>query len=66
MHTQERNIHGKIFGGYLMREMIEIGWVAACKYTEDYMLMEDVTNVYFKQPVDVGSRLILKAQITYV
>lgn len=49
-----------------MREMIEIGWVAACKYAEDYMLMEDVTNVYFKQPVDVGSRLILKAQITYV
>jgi len=66
MHTQERNIHGKIFGGYLIREMIEIGWVAACKYAEDYMLMEDVTNIYFKQPVDVGSRLILKAQITYV
>jgi len=60
MHTQERNIHGKIFGGYLIREMIEIGWVAACKYAED------VTNIYFKQPVDVGSRLILKAQITYV
>jgi len=32
MHTQERNIHGKIFGGFLIREMIELGWVAACKY----------------------------------
>jgi len=28
MHLQDRNIHGKIFGGFLMREMLEVGWVA--------------------------------------
>jgi acyl-CoA hydrolase len=22
MHLQDRNVHGKIFGGYLMREML--------------------------------------------
>lgn len=66
MHTQERNIHGKIFGGFLIREMLEVGWVAACKYAEDYVLIEDLTNIYFKKPVDVGSRLTLKSRITYV
>jgi acyl-coenzyme A thioesterase 9 len=25
MHTQDRNLHGKIFGGYIMREAFEIG-----------------------------------------
>lgn len=66
MHTQERNAHGKIFGGFLIREMLEIGWVAACKYAEDYVIIEDLTNIYFKKPVDVGSRLTLKSRITYV
>jgi len=32
MHLQDRNVHGKIFGGYLMREMLEIGWVAGKKF----------------------------------
>jgi acyl-coenzyme A thioesterase 9 len=66
MHTQERNVHGKIFGGFLIREMVEIGWVSACKFAEDYVIMEDLTNIYFKKPVDVGCRLTLRAMITYV
>ena len=32
MHTQQRNFHGKIFGGFLIKEMIELGWVSACRY----------------------------------
>ena len=39
MHTQSRNIHGKIFGGFLIREMIELGWVAGCKYSESFIVM---------------------------
>lgn len=29
MHSELRNVHHKIFGGFLMREMIEVGWTAA-------------------------------------
>eukprot|EP00761_Pharyngomonas_kirbyi_P011825 gb/GECH01011851.1/.p1 GENE.gb/GECH01011851.1/~~gb/GECH01011851.1/.p1 ORF type:complete len:474 (+),score=96.17 gb/GECH01011851.1/:1-1422(+) len=29
MHPQERNIHGKTFGGYLMREAFELAWATA-------------------------------------
>jgi acyl-CoA hydrolase len=32
MHSQERNVHGKIFGGFLMREMLETGWFAGKKF----------------------------------
>jgi acyl-CoA hydrolase len=46
--------------------MVELGWVAACKYAEDYVIIEDLTNIYFKKPVDVGSRLTLKSRVTYV
>ena len=66
MHTQERNVFGKIFGGYLIREMMEVGWVLGCKYTEEFAEVEDLTNIYFKKPVDIGCRLNIKSQVTYV
>ncbi len=34
MHLQDRNVHGKIFGGYLMRESIEFAWLIAYRYTK--------------------------------
>ena len=66
MHSQERNLHGKVFGGFLIREMIELGVVTAWRYAENTVKLEDLANIYFKKPVDIGCRLCLKAMITYV
>lgn len=33
--SQNRNVHGKIFGGYLMKKAFELAWVTAvseCKF----------------------------------
>ena len=30
MHGQDRNRHGKMFGGYLMREAFDISFATAC------------------------------------
>ena len=40
--------------------------VTAWRYAESTVELEDLTNIYFKKPVDVGCRLCLKAMITYV
>lgn len=34
MHSQERNVHGKIFGGYLMRRAFEMGWLTAALFQQ--------------------------------
>ncbi len=34
MHGQERNIHNKIFGGFLMRLMVETGWIVASQFAK--------------------------------
>ena len=34
MHDQERNKHGNIFGGYLMRQGFEIAWCTAYLFTD--------------------------------
>jgi acyl-coenzyme A thioesterase 9 len=31
MHGQDRNIHGKVFGGYLMREAFDISYLTVLK-----------------------------------
>jgi acyl-coenzyme A thioesterase 9 len=32
MHMQERNVHGKIFGGYLMKVAYELAWSTAVTF----------------------------------
>lgn len=33
MHVQERNIHNKIFGGFLMRQMVQSGLINAYRFS---------------------------------
>ena len=35
MHSQERNRHGNIFGGYLMRLAYELAWGTAYLYADN-------------------------------
>lgn len=34
MHFQDRNFHGNIFGGYLIREAIELGFLNAMMHAK--------------------------------
>lgn len=66
MHMQERNIHNKIFGGFLMREMVETGWVVASRFAgSEEMHIQDITNVYFKEPVEIGCHLKVAGRVSY-
>ena len=56
MHVQERNIHNKIFGGFLMREMVDNCWISANRFLKgEHFIIEDITNVYFTNPVEIGT-----------
>ncbi|KAL4470843.1 hypothetical protein ABPG72_016389 [Tetrahymena utriculariae] len=67
MHKQDRNIHGNIFGGHLMREAMEMGWLAALIHSKgDYPLTCHVDDFQFLKPVAVGSIINFDAKIGYV
>ena len=58
MHMQEKNIHGKIFGGYLMRESFEIAWLCAHLHANgDYPAIIHIDDINFLASVDIGSGL---------
>ena len=34
MHLNDQNMNGNIFGGFIMREALEIGWLAAFSHAK--------------------------------
>jgi acyl-coenzyme A thioesterase 9 len=66
MHPQKRNVHGTIFGGYLMRMAYETAWASAHMFgggAEPIILQMD--DIYFMAPVEIGSILRLDAHVVY-
>jgi acyl-coenzyme A thioesterase 9 len=62
---QHKNLHGKVFGGFLMRQAFEIAFATGWKLTGDlprFLAMDDVT---FLAPVETGALLTFDARCTY-
>ncbi|KAH7547620.1 acyl-coenzyme A thioesterase 2, chloroplastic [Ziziphus jujuba] len=62
---QQRNIHGRIFGGFLMRRAFELAFSTAYAFAGVAPHFLEVDHVDFLKPVDVGNFLCLKSCILY-
>ncbi|KAL4077461.1 thioesterase thiol ester dehydrase-isomerase [Scleroderma citrinum] len=65
MFPQERNIHQKVFGGYLMRLAYELGFANSCLFTRSHVSFLSLDGIAFRQPVPIGSILRLRSQIIH-
>jgi acyl-coenzyme A thioesterase 9 len=56
MHSQNMNVNGHVFGGYVMREALELGYVCAYLHAnKESPTVICVDSVAFHKPVVVGS-----------
>nr|XP_043634717.1 acyl-coenzyme A thioesterase 2, chloroplastic-like [Erigeron canadensis] len=62
---QQRNTHGRIFGGFLMRRAFELGFATAYAFAGSAPLFLEVDHVDFLKPVDVGNFLRFKSCVLY-
>uniref|UniRef100_A0A166D1A7 HotDog ACOT-type domain-containing protein n=1 Tax=Daucus carota subsp. sativus TaxID=79200 RepID=A0A166D1A7_DAUCS len=62
---QQRNIHGRIFGGFLMRRAFELGFATAYSFAGSAPRFVEVDHVDFLKPVDVGNFLRFKSCVLY-
>ncbi|KAM0974187.1 hypothetical protein FF1_017431 [Malus domestica] len=62
---QQRNIHGRIFGGFLMRRAFEIAFSTTYAFAGVAPHFLEVDHVDFVRPVDVGNFLRLKSCVLY-
>jgi acyl-coenzyme A thioesterase 9 len=68
MHSQDRNIHGNIFGGYLMKEAFELASICASLFygcANNSPSFKFVDEIRFAEPVPVGSLLQFAATVMY-
>ncbi|GFY81275.1 thioesterase/thiol ester dehydrase-isomerase superfamily protein [Actinidia rufa] len=63
---QQRNIHGRIFGGFLMRRAFELAFATAYAFAGSAPCFLEVDHVDFLRPVDVGNFLRLKSCVLYM
>lgn len=64
-HPQESNVHGKVFGGYIMRIAYEQAYSTACLFARNPVTFIALDEIRFANPVEVGSLLSLKSQVTF-
>ncbi|KAK3420759.1 hypothetical protein EUGRSUZ_G01596 [Eucalyptus grandis] len=62
---QQRNIHGRIFGGFLMRRAFELAFSSTYAFAGAAPRFIEVDHVDFLRPVDVGNFLRLKCCVLY-
>ncbi|EPS61819.1 hypothetical protein M569_12970, partial [Genlisea aurea] len=62
---QQRNSHGRIFGGFLMRRAFELAYVTAYSFAGTAPCFVEVDHVDFLKPVDVGNFLRFKSRVLY-
>ncbi|XP_059626307.1 acyl-coenzyme A thioesterase 2, chloroplastic [Cornus florida] len=62
---QQRNIHGRIFGGFLMQRAFELAFSTAYAFAGVMPCFLEVDHVDFLRPVDVGDFLRFKSCVLY-
>ncbi|KAM1212075.1 hypothetical protein ACFX13_003764 [Malus domestica] len=62
---QQRNIHGRIFGGFLMHRAFELAFSTAYAFAGLVPCFLEVDHVDFLKPVDVGDFLRFKSCVLY-
>ncbi|KAG5638406.1 hypothetical protein H0H81_000183 [Sphagnurus paluster] len=65
MFPQERNVHQKVFGGYLMRLAYELGFTSTSIFTRGPVRFLSLDGISFSRPVPIGSILRLTSQILH-
>jgi len=65
MFPQERNVHQKIFGGYLMRLAYELGFANSVLFTGGHVLFVSLDGISFAKPVPIGSILRLTSHVLH-
>ncbi|EGO02868.1 hypothetical protein SERLA73DRAFT_176304 [Serpula lacrymans var. lacrymans S7.3] len=65
MFPQERNVHQKVFGGYLMRLAYELGFANASLFTRSHVRFLSLDGISFARPVPIGSILRLRSLVLH-
>jgi acyl-coenzyme A thioesterase 9 len=62
---QVRNLHNRIFGGFLMRRAFELAFANSYVFAGARPVFREVDEISFAAPVDVGDLLVFNSRVLY-
>ena len=62
---EHRNIHGKLFGGHIMRKGFELAMANVQLVTKVPLQPIAMDDIEFKNPVEIGSIFLMNSQVAY-
>ncbi|KAL6049069.1 Acyl-coenzyme A thioesterase 9, mitochondrial [Balamuthia mandrillaris] len=64
-HPQNRNIHGNIYGGFLMRQAFELAFASCGMFAKERPEFVSMDDIHFIKPVRIGSILSFHCNVVY-
>ncbi|XP_031626113.1 acyl-coenzyme A thioesterase 9, mitochondrial-like [Contarinia nasturtii] len=64
-HPEDRNAHNSVFGGYLMRQALELSWALVYTLNRGRCRLRCINDITFTRPVPVSSLLKMHAHVVY-
>ncbi|XP_031344032.1 acyl-coenzyme A thioesterase 9, mitochondrial-like isoform X1 [Photinus pyralis] len=64
-HPEDRNLHHKVFGGFLMRQAMELSWALGYIFSKYRPALKSISNISFNRPVDVSSLIRMHAYVVF-
>ncbi|PSC69493.1 Acyl-coenzyme A thioesterase mitochondrial [Micractinium conductrix] len=61
---QQRNMHGRVFGGFLMRRAFELAHSAAYLFAGSRPRTIEIDRITFRRPVNVGDLITFRSMVT--
>ena len=62
--ADNRNIYNKIYGGFIMRQALELAWANAYVFSGCRPVTLHMDDILFRRPVEVGAMLYFNSQVT--
>jgi len=66
MQPEHANLNGDVHGGWIMKLADEAGALAAMRHTQSRVVTVAIDQMRFHQPIRLGDRATLQAEVTYV
>lgn len=64
-HPEHRNLHNKVFGGFLMRQAVELSWALAYLFSKYRPELKHISDINFHKPIEVNSLIRMHAHVVY-
>lgn len=64
-HPENRNLHNTLFGGFIMRQAVELTWTLCYTFTKYRPKLKSMSDINFQKPIAVNSLLKMHAHVVY-